>query len=184
VHVSSHEESDNERRGELVRRAQAGEEAAFAELARAVGRAVHAIALAHLRRPSDAEDVAQEVLLAALENIGSCRDPERFDAWIFVIARNRARRALVRRRLRDVFAGTPPEQAAPEGDADGATRQALLGALGGLPARLREVVLLHDLEGYGHAELALALGITEEASRQSLSRARKQLRAALEENER
>lgn len=181
--VTHHDESRNDLRGELVRRAQEGDGEAFAELARAVGRAVHAIALAHLRRPSDAEDVAQEVLLAALENIGSCRDPERFDAWVFVIARNRARRALVRRRLRDVFAGTPPEQVAPEGDADRATRQALLGALGALSVHLREVVLLHDLEGYGHAELASALGITEEASRQSLSRARKQLRAALEEND-
>lgn len=173
----------NLERAELVLRAQNGDERAFAELARATGRAVYAIALAHLRRPADAEDVAQEVLLAGLENIAACREPERFDAWLFVIARNRARRALVRRRLRDVFAGTPPEQASPEDDVDRAKRQALLLALDRLPARLREIVLLHDLEGYGHGEIAHALAITEEGSRQSLSRARRQMRAALEENE-
>lgn len=174
-------------RAELVRRAQRGDSGAFAELARACGRGVYAIALAHLRRPGDAEDVAQDVLLAALENLGSCRDPERFDAWLFVIARNRARRALVRRRLRDVFAGTPPEIEAPDADPGRADRRALLAALDVLPAAMREVVLLHDLEGYEHAELARALGVTEEASRQTLSRARKKLRdtlIALEEKRR
>lgn len=166
-------------RAELVRRAQRGDSVAFAELARACGRGVHAIALAHLGRPSDAEDVAQDVLLAALENIGACREPERFDAWLFTIARNRARRALVRRRMRDVFSGTPPEIEAPGGEPEHVERQALLVALGTLPATMREVVLLHDLEGYEHAELARALGITDEASRQTLSRARKKLRDVL-----
>jgi RNA polymerase sigma-70 factor (ECF subfamily) len=166
-------------RADLVRRAQRGDAQAFAELARAMGRAVYAITLAHLRRPSDAEDVAQDVLLAALENIASCKDPERFDAWLLTIARNRARRALVRRRLRDVFAGTPPEVATSDDDPDRAKRQALLRAMEALPARMREVVLLHDLEGHDHAELAQALGITEEVSRQTLSRARKQVREAL-----
>lgn len=172
-----------EDRASLVRRAQAGDAAAFADLARQTGRAVYAVALAHLRRPSDAEDVAQDVLLAALENLGSCRDPDRFDAWLLTIARNRARRALVRRKLRDVFSGEPPELRAEAGDADRAERQRLLRALGDLPAQLREIVLLHDLEGFTHAELGKALGVTEEASRQSLSRARRQLRATLEREE-
>lgn len=174
-------------RAELVRRAQRGDAKAFAELARAAGRGVYAIALAHLGRPSDAEDVAQDVLLAALENIGACREPERFDAWIFVIARNRARRALLRRRLRDVFAGTPPELASPSGEGQKLDRDTLLRALSALAPKAREVVLLHDLEGWEHAELAGALGITEEGSRQILSRARRQVRevlAALEETKR
>lgn len=168
-------------RAELVRRAQAGEAAAFAELARSCGRAVYAIALAHLRRPADAEDVAQSVLLAALENLHACRDPARFDAWLFTIARNRSRRALVRRRLRDVFARPPAELPDPARPADAATRRVLLRELAALPARAREVVLLHDLEGYSHAEIAAALSITEQASRQHLSRARRHLRSRLEE---
>jgi RNA polymerase sigma-70 factor (ECF subfamily) len=168
-------------RAALVHRAQGGDGDAFAELARLCGRAVYAIALAHLGRPADAEDVAQNVLLAALENIDGCRDPARFDAWILSIARNRARRALVRRRLRDVFSGGDAatlergteDPVSPE-------RQALLRALAKLPATSREVVMLHDLEGYTHAEITAALGLSEEASRQALSRARKQLRMELE----
>lgn len=176
-------DDDASRRADLVRRAQRGDARAFADLARASGRAVYAIALAHLGRPSDAEDVAQDVLLAALENIGACREPERFDAWIVVIARNRARRALVRRRLRDVFRGPAPEIAAPSREGQELDRDALLRALSALPARTREVVLLHDLEGWEHAELAPALGITEEGSRQILSRARRRMREVLAELE-
>jgi len=176
---ASRGEGDRALRAEIVRRAQRGDAKALAELARMLGRPVHAIALAHLRRSSDAEDLTQDVLLTALQRIGACREPERFDAWLFAIARNRARRALVRRRLRDVFAGTPPEIAAPSAEGDPAMRRAVLAALGELPAHMREVVLLHDLEGYDHAELAGALGITEEASRQTLSRARRKLREAL-----
>ncbi|MBK7539690.1 MAG: sigma-70 family RNA polymerase sigma factor [Myxococcales bacterium] len=96
-------------RAELVRQAQAGDRRAFAHLAQRHGRAVYAIALAHLGRTADAEDVAQASLLAALEHLDDCRDPARFDAWLFAIARNRARRALLRRRLRDVLPRITPE---------------------------------------------------------------------------
>lgn len=170
-------------RAALVRRAQRGDGDAFGQLAQHYGRAVYAIALAHLGRPVDAEDVAQTVLLAALENIESCRDPERFDAWILTIARNRARRALVRRRLRDVLARPPsdlPERGPPT---DTVRRRVLERALASLSPRQREAVLLHDLHGYTHAELADALCMSEEASRQHLARARRQLRSRLEEAE-
>lgn len=168
-------------RASLVRRAQGGDSAAFAELARGCGRAVYAVALAHLGRPADAEDLAQNVLLAALENIDRCRDPARFDAWILSIARNRARRALVRRALRDVFSrGDAAELERGTEEPVSGERKALLRALEKLPAAQREVVLLHDVEGFTHPEITAALGVSEEASRQALSRARKALRAELE----
>ena len=175
------DDTSEPKRAALVRRVLRGDVEAFAELARQTGRAVYAIALAHLGRPADAEDVAQTVLLAALENIDSCRQPERFDAWLFSIARNRSRRALQRRRWRDVPSSEPGEVPDRSVAGDGAERQVLLRALATLPSRQREVVLLHDLEGYTHAEIADALTITEEASRQHLFRARKQMRAFLEE---
>lgn len=170
-------------RRELVRRARAGDPGAFGELARRYGRAVYAVALAHLGRPVDAEDVAQSSLLAALEHLDDCRDPGRFDAWLLSIARNRARRALLRRRLRDVLPFTAPEPIDPAPAPAPDTRARLLRALAALPARAREVVLLHDLEQQSHAEIGAALGITEESSRQLLSRARRALRAHLEEKE-
>lgn len=174
------DEPGSDPRVALVRRAQAGEAAAFAELARGSARAVHAIALAHLGRIADAEDVAQSVLLAAFEQLDRCRDPHRFDAWLLAIARNRSRRALLRRRLRDVLARPPAEVGATAAPFDAADRELLLRALAGLPVRQREIVLLHDLEELTHAEIARALSISEEASRQHLSRARKHLRLRLE----
>lgn len=164
----------------LVRRAQAGEAQAVVDLVQRCARAVRAIALAHLGRIADAEDTTQTVLLVAIERLGSCRDPDRFEAWLFAIARNRARRALIRRRLRDVIGIDGPDDAAP-GEVDPDTRRALIRALGALSTVQREVVLLHDLEGYTHAEIAGAIRISEEASRQHLSRARRTLRAQLAE---
>lgn len=168
---------------ELVRRAQAGDMRSFAELARRHGRAVYAVGLAHLGRPADAEDVAQASLLAALEHLDECREPGRFEAWLLAIARNRARRALLRRRLRDVLPWVAGEPLDPAPAAEPQTRAYLLRALASLPARAREVVLLHDLERRSHAEISSALGISEEASRQHLSRARRALRSYLEDKE-
>ena len=168
-------------RAALVRRAQGGDAGALERLAAQCGRAVYAIALAHLGQPTDAEDVAQTVLLAALESIDSCRQPERFDAWLFSIARNRSRRALVRRRLTGLVTGGAEIEAAPTGPDDGADRQLVLRGLSSLGTRQREVVLLHDLEGWTHPEIAASLGISEVMSRQHLFVARKTLRALLGE---
>ena len=50
----------------------------------------YAIALAVLGRPADADDVAQDAFVAALERIRDCREPARFSGWLVRIVRNRA----------------------------------------------------------------------------------------------
>jgi len=165
----------------LVERAQRGEVEAFAILARTFARALYAVALAHLGRPADAEDVAQDVLLKSLERIDTCRQPDRFGAWLVGIARHQARNALKARRLRDVPADPPADEEAGAAPQELAlVRGELLAALDELSPVHREVVLLHDLEGWTHPEIAAALEIGEEASRQHLSRARRALRQRLE----
>ena len=57
-------------------------------------RAAYAVALAVLGRPADADDVAQDAFIAALERIDDCRDPARFSGWLIKIVRNRALHAL------------------------------------------------------------------------------------------
>lgn len=166
----------------LVREAQAGDTRAFSRLAEHFARAAYAVALAHLGRPADAEDVAQDALLAALSRIDACREPDRFGAWLVQIARNRARNARDRRRHADVPRDEPGELAQPATEPDqerAVTRRSLTAALGALSPVQREVVLLHDLDGWSHAEIARALAVTEEASRQHLSRARRALRDRL-----
>lgn len=169
---------------ELVRRAVSGDPGAFDGLARAFLRPAYAVALAVLGRPADAEDVAQETLAAALERIDTCRDPRRFGAWLLRSTRNRALNWLERRRLSDVPASGASAGDAHEGGGErGALRRELLAALEGLPPVQREIVLLHDLEGWTHAEIAAALDISEVSSRQHLFVARRTLRSRLGEAE-
>jgi len=164
-----------------VRRALRGEVHAFDELARAFLRPAYSMALAVVRRPADAEDVAQEALVAALGRIDTCRHPERFGPWLLQAVRNRARNWLAHRKLADVPAGAAEvADEGCDGDAErGALRRQLLSALEAVTPVQREVVLLHDLEGWTHAEIAAALEISEVSSRQHLFNARRALRVRL-----
>jgi RNA polymerase sigma-70 factor (ECF subfamily) len=163
---------------DLVRAARRGERAALAALASRHLRAAVAVALAVLRRPADAEDVAQEAFVVAIEKLDECREPERFSGWLMQIVRRRALNALEARKLRDV---APTENAAeiaiPPPEAG--TQARLLAALAALTPVQREVVLLHDLEGWTHAEIADAVGTSELMSRQHLFAARRELRRRL-----
>lgn len=165
----------------LVVRAQSGEAEAFTALARAFLPPAYAVALAIVNRSSDAEDVAQDAFVTALEKLSTCRQPDRFAGWLLQIVRNRALNHLDRRRLRDVTAtgeeatGTV-EALRPEHIG---LRERLVAALTHVTPTQREVVLLHDLEEWTHAEIAAALGISEVMSRQHLFNARRVLRAQL-----
>lgn len=166
---------------QLVKRAMAGQASAFEALARSCLRPAYSVALAIVRRPADAEDVAQDALLTAFERIATCREPERFMAWLMTIVRNQSKNWLERRRLRDVLpTEETTEPLAPAIDVDsGLERGRLLGALGALNVAEREVVLLHDLEGFTHQEIAEALGISCVMSRQHLFVARRKMRTVL-----
>jgi RNA polymerase sigma-70 factor, ECF subfamily len=166
---------------DLVTRAKRGERDAFEALARAYLRPAYAVALAILGRPADAEDAAQEALVAAFEKIETCREPKAFPGWLLQIARNRARNLRGSRSLREAPGGARGEAAEPRVEAveRAGQREDLLVALAALPEAQREVVLLHDLEGWTHGEIAAGAGISETMSRQHLFNARKALRATL-----
>jgi RNA polymerase sigma-70 factor (ECF subfamily) len=166
---------------DLVRRALRGEREAFTGLVQVFLRPGYSVALSIVGRPMDAEDVAQESFMKAFASLESCREPERFAAWYFQIVRNRARNMLDGRRLRDVAPGGARilELVSLASETAG-MREALLSALDALDEEKREVVLLHDLESWTHAEIAQALNITEVHSRQHLWKARQILRAKLD----
>jgi RNA polymerase sigma-70 factor (ECF subfamily) len=169
----------------LVQRARGGDAGAFERLVRRHLRAAHAVALAIVGEPADAEDVCQDSLVAALERLDECRQPERFAAWLLQIVRNRARDALRRRSVR---AALPLEAAAaiagpadPLRDAERSQlRERLLDGLRGRTEVQREIVLLHDLEGWRHAEIAAVLGLSEGTVRNYLFHARRAMRTRLE----
>jgi len=119
----------------------------------------------------EADDVAQEAWVRAVRALGGFRWQSRLRSWLCGIAVN-----VWRERRRD----PPPAEAAPaEAAAAPAADGDLARVVASLPAGAREVLLLHDVEGYTHAEIAALLGIEAGTSKSQLSRARAALRAAL-----
>ena len=165
----------------LVERARRGDGAAFEALVRRYARQAHAVALAVVKETADAEDVCQDAFIRALERLEECRDPARFGAWLLRIVRNRAH--SVRRYLgvRDAAPlDTIPlssDGAGPARDTDlSLLREDLLEALGTLTEVQRQVVLLHDLEGWKHREIGELLDLPEGTARAHLFHARRALR--------
>ncbi len=167
---------------DLVRRARQGDAPALEALARRHLRAAHAVALSVVRQVDLAEDVAQDAFVVAMERLEDCREPARFAGWLLAIVRTRALNRLQSGRVHEAgvlrLVDAAPSSASPD-DARVDLRRRLLNALAGLPQPQREVVLLHDLEGWKHGEIAAALGISEVMSRQHLFQARRTLRERL-----
>lgn len=172
---------------QLVARVRRGDRAAAGTLAERYLRACRAVALAVTGDPADADDVCQDAFVAAIERIDGCREPHRFGAWLLQIVRNRARDHL-RSRARSVLsidgmeiesARASPAAEAESGDATGR----LLAAIRTLPEERREVLLLHDLEGWTHREIAERLGLPAGTVRSHLHHARRHVRALLPELE-
>jgi RNA polymerase sigma-70 factor (ECF subfamily) len=164
----------------LVARARRGDAAALESLVRRYLRAAYAVALSVVRSAADAEDLAQDALIAALQRLDQCRDPKRFARWLFQGVRHRAINHLNQGRARTALLGTAPLDEVVEADAEQvALRWLLLASLEQLTEIQRAVVLLHDLDGWTHGEIAAALDISEVMSRQILFVSRRALREQL-----
>src|SRR5688572_18573005 len=169
---------------QLVERARAGDAAATERLVRLHMGAAYAVALSVTRNPHEAEDVAQDALVLALERLAECREPRKFGAWLVRIVRNRA---FNHRRYLGIRAAEPldnvdaaPNAASPLDDAERAElRERLNDAVGELPQTQREVLLLHDLEGWKHREIGESLGMPEGTVRYHLFNARRAVRGRL-----
>ena len=168
---------------ELVHLVRQGDRRAAGVLVERYLRACRAVALAVTGDEADAEDVCQEALVVAVERIGECREPARFGGWLLQIVRNRARNLI---RSPSARRTVPLDEREPSPGPSPATelerqelRQRLLAALAEIPERHREVILLHDLEGWKHREIGERLGLPEGTVRSHLHHARRRLRRIL-----
>jgi RNA polymerase sigma-70 factor (ECF subfamily) len=166
-----------------VRRAQNGDTAAFESLLHEHFDAAYAVALAVTGQPDEAEDACQDAFVRAWERIAQCRDGHRFRGWLTSVVRSVA---LNRVRARGRRRSVPLPLDLPAGDEGPAgftlrseLRDRLLQALRTLGQQQRQVLLLYDLEGFRHAEIAEMLGMSEAMSRRHLSDARARMRALL-----
>jgi RNA polymerase sigma-70 factor (ECF subfamily) len=171
---------------ELVAQVRQANRAAAGILAQRYLRGSRAVALAIVGDIAAAEDVSQEAFVYAMDHIDDCRDPARFGAWlrqvVRSIARNHLRHATLRR-TEPLLESTAVSRA--ESPADAAERadlaHRLLAALSVLSEDRREVVLLHDLEGWTHKEIGERMGIPAGTVRSHLHFARRELRDLLKE---
>jgi RNA polymerase sigma-70 factor, ECF subfamily len=168
----------------LVAAVRAGSRDAAARLAERYLRPARAVALAVLREEAGAEDVCQDAFVYAMERIDECRDPARFGGWLLQIVRNRSRNLL---RDSKASVSSPLEahalatrEPAPDVQAERMElRERLLAALREIPEERGAVLLLHDLEGWTHREIADQLGLPQGTIRSHLHHARKRLRELL-----
>jgi RNA polymerase sigma-70 factor (ECF subfamily) len=141
------------------------------------------VALAVTGSEADADDVCQDAFVTAIERIDDCREPARFGGWLLQIVRNRGRNLLRQHQVRrtEPLEGLAVESgASPVSDLDRLElRRRLLEALAELPEVQREVVLLHDLEGWKHGEIADRLDLPSGTVRSHLHHARRRLRRVL-----
>jgi RNA polymerase sigma factor (sigma-70 family) len=172
---------------ELVERAQQGDLDAFSALT--VGRTnrLYQAARLILRDGALAEDVVQDSLVRAWQDIRGLRDPDRFDAWLHRLLVRACYRVAARQRQRarievDVVDVSRPEPTNLASEVE--TRDLLARGFERLTADQRTVIVLHHYLGFTLAESAEVLGIPLGTMQSRLFRALRTMRAALEADDR
>ena len=131
-----------------------------------------------------AEDLLQEAFVRAWNKLDSFRGDSRFSTWLHRLAVNVGlsdRRTRLRRIGQESeFAGIVERLAIGEKDVYAGDRMDLEQAISRLPERARTVLVLYDIEGYSHAEIAEIAGMAVGSSKAQLHRARKLVREELE----
>jgi len=171
--------------GALVERAKKGDRLALESVLVKVAPSVHRFGLRMCRNVHDAEDVLQDTLLNVARHLGEFEGRSSLSSWVFAITRSacaRKRRGLKNKSHGDDSPLQSLEDIAPSPEANASAREsanAVTRALDALSADYREVILLRDVEGLSAPETADALGISIDAVKSRLHRAREALRTAL-----
>jgi RNA polymerase sigma-70 factor (ECF subfamily) len=171
--------------GDVLARAKAGDREALEAVLADVAPSVHRFAQRMCRNVHDAEDVLQDTLINVAKHLGEFEGRSSLSSWVFALTRSactRKRRGLKNQPpLGDEgIAETHDQAPSPEARAaDQELANALSTALDGLSDDHREVILLRDVEGLSAPEAAGVLGVSVDALKSRLHRAREALRAAL-----
>lgn len=168
---------------ELVARTRAGDKAAFGLLVERYAGQARRVARAVLGDPDEADDAAQDGFLSALVKLEQYDARRPFGPWLMRIVANAATDRRRRRRVRQaelldpglVGGGPRPDTEALRSE----LAERLRAALAELSPRRRTAVVLFDVEGYSHAEIAEMLGVPEGTVRSEVFHARRRLRVLL-----
>ena len=180
---------------ELIKSVCDGEREAFYELVRPYERMIYATAIAVLKNPADAEEVAQEAVMKAFSHLPTFRAESKFSTWLIQITYNEAM-MKVKKARQHLYESIDEQQQNEKGDfwpkdyADwrpipsevleqNEIRQAVQNAINSLSPEYREVLVLRDVQHLSIKETTTILGISEANVKTRLHRARLQLRDSL-----
>lgn len=174
---------------QLIKRAQRGDEAAFAALFELHKRRVYSLCLRMTANTAEAEDLAQEAFLQLFRKISTFRGESAFSTWLHRLVVNVVLMHLRKKGLQQVSLDeldTSQDEPVKRdfGDEDrrlmkSVDRLSLERAIAKLPTGYRTVFVLHDIEGYEHNEIAEIMNCSVGNSKSQLHKARLKLRDGL-----
>lgn len=167
---------------ELIAGARAGDRMAARRLYDRHAPRVYRLIYRSVGEEQLAREYTQDTFVKAFQRLEQYRGESAFSTWLHAVAMSMlftGMRRLRRVRAREFDLETAAEVAGPEGAGDPHLRDRLELELERLPERLRMPVVLHDVEGYTHREIAQLLDIPEGTSKARLAEARSRLREAL-----
>jgi RNA polymerase sigma-70 factor (ECF subfamily) len=177
---------------EVVMLAQQGDAAAFERIYRLHSRRVYALCLRMAGNTADAEDLTQDVFLRLFRKISTFRGESSFSTWLYRMSVNivlmrfrkkpKAETSLDTLTNPDQESSRPPEEfGGPDLRLNGVIdRVALQAAINALAPGYRAMFILHDIQGYKHAEIAEMFGCSTGNSKSQTHKARLQLRELLQ----
>ena len=169
-----------DREADLIRRARTGDERAVRSLYDRYSPRVYAVARRIAGDDDLAKDCAQEAWIRAIRALPSFRQEARFSTWMHQVTRNTTLQLLRRERpRREREAALTENISTGPARGDSLLARRLEEAVESLPDGMRTVLVMHDVEGWTHEQIADALGVTAGTSKSQLHKARAKLRPML-----
>jgi len=179
-------EPDRQADRALVERCVGNQPGAFDELYRRFAPRVFTLACRMTGSRSHGEDLLQEIFLLVYRKLGSFKGESALGTWVYRLATNccldylRSRQHKFEQASDQLDEGVPPRV---QGGRFTAERLDLERAIAQLPPGYRAAFVLHDVEGFDHAEVSRLLGIAEGTSKSQVHKARMRMRELLSAQE-
>ena len=131
--------------------------------------------------PEDAEDAVQQALWIASQKIGTLRVAAAFTSWLFRVIKHECYRLLRRSKRETPLLAAEAHHVDEQGDMQATLASDLVNAIAAFEPRYRQVVMMRDVQEMTAPQVAATLGITIDAVKSRLHRARTQLRVMLKD---